>query len=62
MKIYARIERNKVQELFTTNGNIKELFHPSMQWIDISDLEERPSEGWLYENDNFSPPVPLEMS
>jgi len=59
MKKYARIEREIVQELLTTDGNIKELFHPSMQWVDVTGLAQEPSEGWRYEDDNFSEPLPL---
>ncbi|MBD8125853.1 hypothetical protein [Pantoea agglomerans] len=59
MKTYARVERKIVQELFTTDGNIKELFHPSMQWVDVTGLKQEPSEGWLYENGIFTKPLPL---
>lgn len=59
MKTYARIERNIVQELLITDGNIKELFHPSMQWVDVTGLAPEPTEGWRYEDDSFSEPLPI---
>jgi len=36
MQIYARIENNKVAELFTTDADIKQLFHPSLVWVDVT--------------------------
>lgn len=59
MKTYARIERKVVQELFTTDSNIKELFHPSMQWVDVTGLAPEPTEGWRYEDGRFFEPLPL---
>ncbi len=35
-KIYARIENNAVAELFATSGTITSLFHPSLQWVDVT--------------------------
>lgn len=59
MKTYARIERGIVHELFTTDGNIKDLFHPSMHWVDVTGYEQEPSEGWRYEDGAFFKPLPL---
>ncbi|MBS6436793.1 MULTISPECIES: hypothetical protein [Pantoea] len=59
MKKYARIEKNTVQELFDTDRNIKEIFHPSMQWVDITEMKQQPSEDWRYDNEAFLPPLPL---
>jgi len=58
MKTYARIERGIVHELFTTDGNIKELFHPSMHWVDVTGLTPEPSEGWQYLRGKFCKPLP----
>jgi hypothetical protein len=33
MKTYARIENSIVAELFETDGDIAEMFHPSLIWV-----------------------------
>lgn len=61
MKTYARIEHNIVQELFSTSGKITELFHPSMQWVEITDLKTQPAEGWHYMDGAFTEPEPVTL-
>lgn len=56
MKNYARIEKNTVRELFSTEDDITELFHPSIQWVDITECEVKPEEGWEYAKGIFVPP------
>jgi catalase (peroxidase I) len=36
MKIYARIDSGIVVEFFETDGDITQMFHPDMEWIDVS--------------------------
>lgn len=36
MKTYARIGNNAIAELLTTAADPKNLFHPSLQWIDVT--------------------------
>lgn len=55
MKTYARIEKNIVKELFSTEGKITKLFHPDMQWVDITSSGVKIAEGWNYINDTFIP-------
>lgn len=56
MKTYARIHDGRVAELFATDGNIAELFHPALVWVECgSDVQV----GWLYDSGVFSePPQP----
>lgn len=55
MKIYARIENNKVQELFTTELGIYDIFPTSWVWIDVSNEKETPCVGWNFVDETFSP-------
>lgn len=57
MRNYARIDDGIVVELFKTDLDITTIFHPDMLWIDITDLEVRPAEGWTFEADRFAEPV-----
>lgn len=62
MKTYARIERDTIQELFTTDSNIKELFHPSMHWVDVTGLTPKPSEDWRYISGKlYEPIIPMPL-
>ncbi|WP_459177416.1 hypothetical protein [Ewingella americana] len=54
MKKYARINNGMVAELFETDTDIKKLFHPSLIWVDITDLPHKPSEGWQFKEGLFS--------
>lgn len=55
MKTYARIENDTVVELFKTDGNIVEMFHPDMVWVDVSSVVGI-SEGWRKVGSDFAPP------
>ncbi|MCU0119542.1 hypothetical protein N8H74_14850 [Pseudomonas sp. B2M1-30] len=46
MKTYARIVENTVVELFSTEGNISEMFHPDLLWVDITDVIPAPQIDW----------------
>jgi len=54
MKKYARIDNGIVAELFETDAEIKKLFHPSLMWVDITDLPHKPLEGWQFKAGVFS--------
>lgn len=56
MKKYARIEMGKMMELFSTDKDINTLFHPLVEWVEITDLQPAPQVGWLYVDGNFSEP------
>lgn len=60
MKTYARIEADIVVELFETDGDISELFHPSLFWVEVTDPSGKI--GWRYEGDAFLPPLPVDPS
>ncbi len=56
MSKYARIDAGKTMELFSTDKNISTLFHPSIEWVDITGLEPAPLVGWFYTDGTFSEP------
>lgn len=58
MKTYARIQNALVAELLETDGNIVEMFHPSIIWVEISNLNPMPAIGWSYANGLFTAPPP----
>ncbi|WP_454751703.1 hypothetical protein [Cupriavidus necator] len=62
MRTYARICDGKVVELFSTDGDIATMFHPSLTWVDITDEIVQPEEGWSYDGDAFTPPDEMEAS
>lgn len=53
MKTFARVQDGLVSELILINEDqdITEMFHPSMIWVDVSNVEGV-SENWLATNDN----------
>lgn len=54
MKRYLRIENKTAVEIFETDEDIKELFHPDLIWIECNDSEY--GIGSLYQNGVFSNP------
>jgi hypothetical protein len=54
MKTYARIENGVVAELFETDGDIAEMFHPSMVWIEAP---ANVAVGYSYSAGSFTPPA-----
>ncbi|MFD4837643.1 tail fiber assembly protein [Achromobacter sp. NPDC058515] len=59
MRTYARVSEGLVVELFSTDQEMAELFHPALVWVDVSDLAPKPAEGWSYEGARFLSPPPL---
>lgn len=56
MKTYARIEAGRVAELFATDGDIAQMFHPSLVWVEAPGSV---SVGHVYAGGVFSaPPAP----
>lgn len=45
MSVYALIEARRVQQLFETDGDITQMFHPSFIWVNV-DRVEGIAEGW----------------
>lgn len=66
MRNYARIYEGEVQELFSTGGDIAEMFHPDMVWVDITDHDGEVAVGWVATESSgawsLSAPVPPEKS
>ncbi|WP_236196175.1 DUF4376 domain-containing protein [Pseudomonas glycinae] len=52
MKKYALLYMGKAVQLFETDGDIKTMFHPDMNWIECPGEVE---EGWLYDGERFAP-------
>jgi len=46
MNKYARIYDAEVQELFSTDGDITEMFHPDFIWVDVTGMNPEPAVGW----------------
>jgi len=63
MKTYANIADGVVQYLLPTDGDIAEMFHPDMIWIDVTDIVQGPAVGWNAVEANgawsFAAPLPL---
>jgi hypothetical protein len=58
MKSYARIENNTVVEIIETDGDIATLFHPSLEFIDCTNIAGV-KVGWIKENGSLiAPPGP----
>lgn len=55
MKTYARIDSGVVAEIFSTDGDIAEMFSADLIWIDCTDVEGC-APGWSYANGAFSAP------
>lgn len=36
----------KVHEIFETDGDITSMFHPDLVWLNISEMNPEPEEGW----------------
>lgn len=66
MRTYARVGEGMVHELFSTDGNMAEMFHPEMVWVDITDLDSAPYVGWSADQKKgiwiFSEPAPPVLS
>jgi len=56
MKTYARIDGVEVVELFATDGDITEMFHPDLVWVEITNAADV-AVGWTYADGKFSAPV-----
>ena len=61
MKTYARIEDGVVVELFQTEGDIAELFHPALVWVEVPEGSGVAC-GWTCSAGQFSEPVPTRQT
>ncbi|WP_347904448.1 tail fiber assembly protein [Pseudomonas purpurea] len=64
MNKYTRIESGAVAELLEVEGDITEMFHPDLVWVDVTGQEV--FEKWVAVSDKgkwtFSPDVPAPMT
>lgn len=61
MMTYARIQGGCVAELLMTTAEARELFHPSLLWVDVSKVDGI-AIGWRYDGNQFTladPPQPI---
>lgn len=59
MQSYAHIYNGQVVELFETDGDITQMFHPSLVWIECPPEVQQ---GWLFDGEMFLMPVVSSMS
>lgn len=57
MKTYARIQDGRVAEFIQTDGDIAEMFHPDLTFVDCTSVAGI-AEGWTYSGSTFGAPVP----
>ncbi|WNK67579.1 tail fiber assembly protein [Pantoea agglomerans] len=57
MKTYARIENQRVAEIVALNVKPEKLYHPSLVWVDITALPEKPDINYRYSDGVFTAPV-----
>jgi len=56
MTIFARVKDGAVAELLTTDLDITKLFHPTLEWVEVTSPVHV---GWLQQGASFVPPPPL---
>ena len=59
MKRYARIDNGKVVEFLETDGNITEMFHPSLVWVPCINTVQA---GDAFNSGVFSRPSPFSLT
>ncbi len=57
-RTYARIQEGRVAEVFTTQGDLEQLFNSALVWVDVTD-QPGVAEGWLTDGEKFTAPVPV---
>jgi hypothetical protein len=56
MRTYARIEGGRVAEFFSTASDIRQLFHPSLVWVDLAGQADVKL-GWTFDGKTFAAPA-----
>ena len=54
MKTYARVDAGVVAELYSTDVELGGLFHPALQWVDVTGLPV--GVGWVEIDGGFAAP------
>jgi len=57
MKTYARIEEQRVVEIVSLSVEPSVIYHPSLEWIDITSLPAPPEIDYHYSNGQFAVPA-----
>jgi hypothetical protein len=59
--IYARIEKDMVVEVLSTDNDITKMFHSALVWLLVTEVRPVPRVGWFATKINgawkFTPPV-----
>jgi hypothetical protein len=58
MKTYARIQDGRVAELFATDADMRQLFHASLMWVDVT-AQDAVDIGWTFDGANFAAPAEI---
>ncbi|MGG5150452.1 tail fiber assembly protein [Alcaligenes aquatilis] len=56
MKQYVLIIDGAVAETLETGGDIAVMFHPDLEWVEVTDIDPMPQAGWLFDGHEFSLP------
>lgn len=56
MRTYVRIEDGRVAEFFSTASDIRQLFHPSLVWVDLAGQADVKL-GWTFDGKTFAAPA-----
>lgn len=57
MKNYARIEDKRVAEIVALDVEPDALYHPSLVWVDVTNINPAPEVSYLYDGKVFTAPV-----
>ena len=57
MKNYARIEEQRVVEMVSLSVEPSTIYHPSLEWVDITSSSSPPEIGYIYSDGIFTAPV-----
>lgn len=57
MKNYARIEDQRVAEIVSLDVEPETLYHPSLVWVDITNMNPAPGVSYLFDGKVFTAPV-----
>ncbi|BBL29181.1 tail fiber assembly protein [Pantoea ananatis] len=57
MKTYVRLEEERVAEIISLSIEPKELYHPSLIWMDISTMDQQPNVNDIWRDGVFSAPI-----
>lgn len=57
MRMYARLEDQRVAEIISLSIEPEKLYHPSLIWMDISVMDQQPNVNDIWRDGVFSAPI-----